>query len=302
MASREGLRTADVGAPQRSRPKFVSVVLPVLDEAAVLPEQLEALAQQTFDGPWELLVCDNGSVDGTREVATAWERRLPQLRLVDASSRKGLNFARNQGVEAAKGDYIVFCDGDDVAAPEWLAAIVDAAPRADLVAGALETEQLNDIEEPVNRRPEQLPLKHGFMVGVPGGNCGIWASVARDVGWDERYRFGGSDIEFSWRAQLQGYQVAYAPNAMIHVRHRRRLRDMARQWYQYGKSGGQLYRSFRSRGMPRSSTLQAARGWAWLMVHVVDLFRTRTRGPWVRRAAYRAGRVAGSVTARVLFL
>jgi GT2 family glycosyltransferase len=189
-----------------------------------------------------------------------------------------------------------------VADPGWLAAIVAAAPRADLVAGALEAEQLNGVEEPVQRVAGQLPVKHGFMVGIPGGNCGVWASVARDVGWDERYRFGGSDIEFSWRAQLQGYQVAYAPDAMIHVRHRRQLRAIARQWYQYGKSGGQLYRAFRARGMPRSSALEAARSWAWLMLHIVDLFRARTRRLWVRRAAYRAGRLAGSVRAGVIFL
>lgn len=279
-------------------------MIPVLDEAVYLPDQLAALAQQTYRDRWELLVCDNGSVDGTRDIAIRWQQHLPQLRLVDASERQGLNHARNVGLEHALGDYIVFCDGDDVVSSGWLEALAEAAPRADLVAGALETEQLNGAQAVVQRGDvlDHLAVKHGFLVGVPGGNCGIWTTVARDLGWDETFTFGGSDIEFSWRAQLRGYEIAYEPKAVIHVRQRQRLIDTARQWYQYGKSGGQLYREFRDRGMPRSSTTAAIRGWAWVVIHLLNLFRTRSRRIWVRRAAYRAGRVAGSVRAGVIFL
>ncbi len=279
-------------------------MIPVLNEAALLPDQLAALAQQTYRDRWEVLVCDNGSTDDTREVAMEWQQRLPQLRLIDASERKGLNHARNVGVEHASGDFIVFCDGDDVVSPGWLEALAWAAPRADVVAGALETAHFTGADDLVPREDavNHLSVKHEFLVGIPGGNCGVWSTVARDLGWDEAFTFGGSDIEFSWRAQLGGYEIAFEPKAVIHVRPRHRLGQTARQWFQYGKSGGQLYRAFRARGMPRSSTTAALRGWAWILVHGFDLFRSRTRRIWVRRAAYRAGRLAGSVRSGVLFL
>lgn len=288
----------------RSRPAFISVVVPVLNESSALPEQLHALTQQTYRDRWELLICDNGSNDGTPDVALEWQQRLPHLRVIDASDRKGLNHARNVGVENASGDYIAFCDGDDVVAPGWLEALVDAAPRADVIAGALETQQLNDPPDvvPPEAVVDGLPVKHGFLVGIPGGNCGVWTSVARDLGWDEAFTFGGSDIEFSWRAQLRGYEIGYEPNAVVHVRQRQRVGETARQWYQYGRSGGQLFRAFRDQGMPRSSVKAAVRGWGWLLVHIPDVFSTRARQLWVRRAGYRAGRVAGSVRARVIFL
>ena len=69
----------------RSRPALVSVVVPVLNEATDLPGQLAALRDQTYRGPWELLICDNGSVDGTQDVARSWQPHFHALRVIDAS-------------------------------------------------------------------------------------------------------------------------------------------------------------------------------------------------------------------------
>jgi len=73
----------------------VSVVMPVLNGAATLPQQLRALAAQTYPGRWELVVADNGSTDETAQVVREWTGRLPCLRLVDASDRMSTNYARN---------------------------------------------------------------------------------------------------------------------------------------------------------------------------------------------------------------
>ena len=291
-------------AEPRVPPELVSVVVPVLNESADLPEQLAALAAQTYCGPWELIVCDNGSVDGTPQLAASWRDRLPNLRVVDASDRRGINHARNVGVEHARGDFIAFCDGDDVVTPDWLHALAEAAPLADIVGGALDTERLNGANATSPQElPNSLPLKYDFLLGVSGGNCGVWRAVAMELGWDEQFTFGGSDIEFAWRAQLAGYHIAYAPQALISVRNPDSLRALARQWYLYGESEGKLFRVFRHRGMRRSRVGEAARVWAWLLIHVGDVRGSaQARRRWVRLASYRAGRLAGSVRERTLFL
>jgi len=122
-AAEDSLRTAIsrfVGGGARSSSAkgtpLVSVVVPVRQGARTLGEQLEALSRQTYSGEWELIICDNGSTDGTRGRALAWQGALP-LRIVDASAKKGVAHARNVGIEATRGAYVLICDADDVVDP-----------------------------------------------------------------------------------------------------------------------------------------------------------------------------------------
>lgn len=247
---------------------------------------------------------DNGSTDGTRDILEGWRPHLPEIVVVDAGDRRGLNYARNRGAAAARGDLLVFCDADDVVAPGWLAALADAARGADLVAGTLDTQALNDDLARAWRPPVKSPLarKHGFLPHAPGGNCAVWRDVADAVGWDEIFAFGSSDIEFSWRVQLAGYTLTLAEHAVVHLRFRPSLRALTRQYFVYGKSDPQLYCRFRRDGMQRSSVRNAIRTWWSLLTSIGELRAEPGRGQWLRVAARCLGRVAGSARRRVVFL
>src|SRR4051794_20497634 len=167
---------ADTGAqgngPPRAPPRLVSVIVPVRNGAAVLGQQLAALERQGYRGRWEVVVADNGSSDGTAAVVAEWTGRLP-MRRVAADRRRGINVARNVGVNAANGDLLAFCDADDQVAPGWLEALVETARGADLVGGRLDEETLNqDPRAP--RRPRhprnRLPTALEFLPFAPGAN------------------------------------------------------------------------------------------------------------------------------------
>jgi glycosyltransferase involved in cell wall biosynthesis len=282
----------------------VSVIIPVRNEEQHLADQLEALVRQTYPGPWEVLVVDNGSTDRTLDVALGFGARLP-LRIVDASERAGLNHARNAGVAAAEGEFVAFCDGDDVASPGWLEALVRAARDVDIVAGPLDFFRLNDALYRAWRPDdpdETLQVAHDFLPYAPGGNCGMWTRVARHIRWNGDYRFGSSDTEFSWRAQLAGYTLAFEPAAVVHLRYRRSLAALGRQFFDYGRSGPLLYREFRPHGMTWSRE-EASDRWRWVARRAPQIFGSvEQRGNWIRMAAFSAGRACGSLRWRVLFL
>jgi glycosyltransferase involved in cell wall biosynthesis len=292
--------------PQSQSPALISVIIPVRNGEAHLGHQLAALAAQTYRGAWELVVADNGCTDGTLDVVRRWRHRLPAVTIADARPRRGINHARNAGVRAARGDFLAFCDSDDVAAPGWLAAMAEAAPHADLVGGRNEWELLN---EPTIRawRPSapmtDLMRDHGFLPYAPGGNLGVWSSVARKVGWDERFTFGSSDQCFAWQAQLAGYRLAFAPRAVMQLRFRRSLAATARQFYGYGRSGPQLHRTFRHAGIPKPDNRAALRRWCRLAAQLPGVWRDPVRrGHWVRTVAFHLGRLVGSLRARTLVL
>jgi glycosyltransferase involved in cell wall biosynthesis len=287
-----------------ARPELVTVVLPVRNGEQHLGRQLRALSIQSYPDPWELVVVDNGCTDRTLEVVRGYSRELPQMRVVDASARRGINVARNAGVGAARGELVAFCDADDAAAPGWLDALVDAAPEADIVGGVLDGEDLNG---PLARAWRARPLiarpSEQFLPFVPGGNCAVWASVAREVGWDEEFTFGASDLEFCWRAQQAGYVIGQAPGAVMRQGYRHGLLSLARQFFRYGLGQPLLYRRFRRYGMPRPPLREWVRDWVELAVGLPEIVRCpEERGQAVKLAALRVGRLVGSIRHGTLFL
>ncbi len=98
----------------------ISVVIPTLNEEAVIGRCLESLARQTFPHQsFEVIVVDNGSRDGTVDLALGFRESL-RLRVL---SRKGVpaSALRNLGAEAAAGHSLAFLDADCIAGPDWLA-------------------------------------------------------------------------------------------------------------------------------------------------------------------------------------
>lgn len=288
-------------------PSLISVVIPALNAAHVIGEQLDALSRQTYRGPWEVVVVDNGSTDGTAEAVAAWVGRVPGLRVVDASARRGHTVARNAGAAAAAGDFLLYCDADDVVSPGWVAAMAEAASTCDIVGGYSEIETLNDERNRSWRHPQapnRLPSKMGFLPLAISANIGLRKSVLVEIGgWNEGYGEGCEDVEICWRAQVAGYELCYVPNAVVAYRLRSSIKGVARQMYRRGLAEPQLYRDFRSYGVPRRSPMRMAGGWARLVVRLPELARgTAGRGRWVKEAATLVGRAHGSIRHRAVYL
>lgn len=294
------------GTSARERPRLVSVVVPVRNAAEHLASQLQALAGQDHEGDWEVVIADNGSRDGSVDVAARWLDRLPSARLVHATGRRGASHARNEGAAVARGDFLAFCDADDVASPGWLRSMAAAAPGGDLVAGGVGPAELNDeLTRSWHRVPprERALRGMGFLTHASGTSTGVWADAFRAIGGFDEAVTVGEDVEFSWRAQLAGYRLVSAPEAVVHERYRRRVRDLAAQHVRYGTAGPLLYRRFANAGMPAPPPSRTLLAWASIGVRVPMLpWSARTRGRWAVDAGLRAGHVVGSVRNRVLYL
>jgi glycosyltransferase involved in cell wall biosynthesis len=291
---------------QRGPPKLASVIVPVRNDASGLACQLDRLAAQDYQGAWELVVVDNGSNDGSADMARDRAGRFPRLLVVEASARRSVCFARNMGTAAAAGDFLAFCDADDEVAPGWLAALTGKAQECDMVGGWLDRDALND--RPIRTwrlsayPTDRLPVALDFLPYASSNNCGIWRDALEAVGgWNEAYQ-GCTDVELSWRSQLAGYRLGFAPAAVVRYRFRRTLTGLARQFFRIGAAQPRLYRDFRGRGL-RRNIRKGLRVWAWIAVNLpAAAWSQERRGFWVRMTARGLGRLSGSVRAHALFL
>lgn len=285
----------------------VSVIVPVFNEAGTIRAQLEALAAQDYKGQLEVIVGDNGSTDGSAEVAHRFAGGRLSLEVVPAHHRKGPSAARNAGLVAAGGEIVLFCDADDVADSAWVRTMAEALERCELVGGRLEVESMNDALLRAWRQPgAQTSLPHllDFLPFAMGANMGFRADVIRALGgFDERFDRGGEEVALCWRAQLGGATLCFAPDAVVHYRFRKGLVALMRQNRNWGKASVDLFVEFRSDGAHRSSTADGASRWLQLLLSApLQLPRERTRGIWASRAAYRWGRAAASLEHKTLFL
>jgi glycosyltransferase involved in cell wall biosynthesis len=277
----------------------------VRNNAGTLAAQLEALAGQSFEQDWEVVLADNGSTDGSAGVAREWLGKLP-MRITQASEKAGRGYALNRAVAEARGDFILTCDGDDVVNRDWLAAMTRAAPEFDLEGGALEFSMLNsplilEWRPPPERNELQLGLK--WLPCARGANFGMWKAVFEDLGgFDEGYSLG-QDWELCFRAQVAGYRIGFVPDAVVHYRNRDSLSGLASQRFRYGSTQAQLFAEFRAAGAPRPSVLGGLNTWAALSIGLPSAAASAAgRGRWLGKVAYRAGRLYGGIRHGVVFL
>ena len=96
-----------ISQPTLKEPERVSVVITCYNHAHYLPEAIQSVLSQSYQ-PIEIIVVDDGSTDNTREVATGFN----EVRYI-YQPNKGLPAARNTGMAASTGEYLVFLDADD---------------------------------------------------------------------------------------------------------------------------------------------------------------------------------------------
>src|SRR5262245_35038573 len=112
----------------------LSVIIPCYNAAETIGDQLEALTCQRWSQLWEVVVVDNKSTDRSRTIVESYQKRLPNLRMINAFERQGQAHARNVGAQVACGESLAFCDADDEVGAEWLAAMGEALSKHDFVA------------------------------------------------------------------------------------------------------------------------------------------------------------------------
>lgn len=218
----------------------LSVIIPCYNCVAYIATQLEAFTQQEYSQPWELIVADNGSTDGTLEVVKQYQEKLPNLRVVDASGgKKCAAYPRNRGAEVAKGELLAFCDADDQVTPGWVAAMGEALSKYDFVVGNSDYTKLNLpwVVKACAYREANGVNDNPYYPYAAGNNIGVKREIYQAVGgFDEEIPIL-DDVDFCWRVQaLCGVKLTEVPEAKIYFRFRETIDRMYQRWFGIAES------------------------------------------------------------------
>jgi glycosyltransferase involved in cell wall biosynthesis len=266
----------------------------------------------------EILVVDNNSTDGTRELVNNLTVRVGVVLRYVHEPTVGIPYARNRAIEEAlDGDYLAFIDADELPGPGWLAAAVDALMNegADCVGGEIRVE-LPGVKSP-GWLTEQLTC---FLGRLDHGNTPFWITDQSTPVWsgnvayktcifrggqrfDIRYNRsgkgvgGGSDAIMFRELLAQGLRMRYRPDMIIyHLVEKEKLKRsyFIRLHYTAGKKFGEFQMPAYGRSlfgiapfMIRQLLTQTGRAMAMIIRRDTETVRQ------VMNAAYAAGTITG---------
>ena len=92
---------------------LVSIIMPCYNSAHFIGGAICSVVNQSYQD-WELLICDDESTDGSRQIAEDWVSKDPRIKVLQNRFKKGAPGARNTSLSVARGRYIAFLDADDL--------------------------------------------------------------------------------------------------------------------------------------------------------------------------------------------
>lgn len=195
----------------------ISVLTITYNGARYLPTLMASLARQDADFPWEYVVVDNGSTDGTWDVVSELARTLPApVRMIDGGAKPGnIPYVRNLAAASARADHLVYCDQDDIVEPGWLAAAEDGLRQHEALMGLI-----HDMT-PVDAPPRVMnPSVYTDMPIVESCNFAVRrATLEAAGGFDEDLAgYGMDDSELALRLRKKGHAIVGWPSMRIQAR------------------------------------------------------------------------------------
>ena len=140
----------------------VSVIVPVYNTEKYLEECIESVIAQSVSD-WELIIVDDGSTDGSLDIAKKYEASDDRIKAV-AISHQRQGGARNEGIRLAEGEYVMLLDSDDILDPQALKKCADMCSENDLDFATFDAEGFLDENDP----PEVVPndVSDRSMIGI----------------------------------------------------------------------------------------------------------------------------------------
>lgn len=235
---------------------FISVIVPVRNEAAFIADTLQQLLQQNYAADrFEVIVADGYSTDDTRTIVAALQTQHANLRLLDNPCRWS-SAGRNAAVRAARGDILLLIDGHcELNNPNHLRELADAFSESQ--ADCVGRPQPLDVSgaSPIQRAiaaARASRLGHHPASHIYSGRTGFVPPQSVAVAYRRRVfdRVGlfdetfdaCEDVEFNHRVARAGLTCWFTPRVQVHYYPRASLAGLFRQMVRYGRGRIRLLR------------------------------------------------------------
>ncbi len=254
----------------------ISILVRARNDEALIGRTLEGIYSQKVALPCEVVVCDDGSTDGTRDMAARFGVRFFERPPGPYKPGRTLNAL----VGAAKGEIVVFNNSDAVPLDEnWLANLVRpllAAPEKPRFTFANQLPRRDasalvrkDSERAFGDGKVQATWRFFFSLA----SSATWARMLREAPFDEGMQYS-EDVEWAWRNSRRAedpVEIVYCPDAHVEHSHNYTLAELARRFRGEGKADAEIFGDRPSLAREAAAAVrETLRDWAYLAPHPRD--------------------------------
>lgn len=144
----------------------ISVIMGIYNCERTLSDAIESILCQTYTN-WELIMCDDGSVDETYKIAFDYSNKYDNIRVIKNESNLGLNKTLNKCLKLATGKYIARMDGDDVSVTDRFEKEIAVLEKDDYAIVSAQMVYFDEHGEWGYSKTKEKPQKEDFIRGTP---------------------------------------------------------------------------------------------------------------------------------------
>ena len=238
------MKTKSVGKPH------ISIIIPAKDAASTIGGCVSTVLQQeSIDLPYEVIVVDDGSTDNTAQIATDLGADVLQ------QANAGPAAARNCGAQYARGEILAFTDSDCAPSAHWLKALTKPFENPEIIGvkGTYRTHQTGLVPRFVQQEYAFKYLRMAKLAHIDFIDT-YSAAYHRDVflsngGFEVAFPVPSvEDQELSFRLARKGYQMVFAPDAVVYHQHDENLGEYIRRKFGIG-----YWKAFMLRWLPEKT-------------------------------------------------
>ena len=204
----------------------ISIIIPCYNNAPYIERCLDSVCRQTIADQLQIVLIDDGSTDGSPDVArSCLEKhcRLQQAKIISLPQNKGVANARMEGTKAITGEYFLYCDSDDYMDLDMCEKLLDKAERddCDMVVCDYKSIHSNDVKTVHDCYRDDF-LRQLILCNVTGSLCNklVKSSLIKDPVFRFPTHDFSEDYVYSLQFAIRAKKIGYVPEPLYNYVHR----------------------------------------------------------------------------------